>query len=121
MRIMKSLIALALVASSPVMAASYTCGIFLNEDETPSVTFKYDTAEERVVARIGDYIGGVIKQEAGLVVVTQAAKVKITSVAYYKDSASLMVSILDLDSNNSATTVCQMGNAVALVRPNVSL
>ena len=121
MRIMKILIALALVSSSPVIAASYTCGIFLNDDENPALTFKYDTADYRVVARIGDYIGGVIKQESGLVVATRAEKSQVTSAAYYKDVSTVMVSILQLAPNNSAATACQLGNAFSLVNPNVSL
>ena len=122
MRIMKSLIALALVSSSPVMAASYTCGIFLNDDENPALTFKYDTADHQARALIGDYMGLVLKEENDLIVATQATSTKVTSVAYYKDSADFMVSLLRLDSNSrGAATVCQLGNAVSLVNPNVSL
>jgi len=104
--------------STNVFAAQFNCGVFLDDNDNPSATGKFDTTSgTRTTMQAGTFVGFVQvneKADAGagiatdepMILIGNVATDKTVSAAAYPTNADLMIALLKTSNGKQALTAC---------------
>lgn len=111
-------------AATPVLAAKYVCGVFLDDNDKPEATGQFDSAGgQRTLMQAGEFVGFVQvngqksgNDEAKMLLIGTAARDNTLAVAAYPDESEMMLGLLQLGSGKQAITTCVI-DGKQLIRP----
>ena len=117
-----SAIAATLSFAGVASASQFNCGVFLDDEEKPAATARFDTASgQRTTMQAGGFLGFVqVNENNGkdepLLLVGNAATDKTVSIAAYPMTADVMLTLLKVPTGKQAITTC-VAAGMELVRP----
>lgn len=113
------LLAVGLFTTTSALATSYNCGIWLDDNESPSAQFAFDSAGPNAGSTAGNFSGLVGKQDDGSLIVMTGSSDKSVAAGLYQDGTSMILAYLGATDGHRAVTGCVVADK-KLVKPSIN-